>query len=98
MPSTLASIWGHIAAGVHFVGADGDLDPSANLAAIKTVHVIKLPDDDGVVKDLVVNKFQSKGYTVTSSTEKPTNVDAWVTYLDKWMWDLTMYMLELTHL
>lgn len=76
--------------------ATATVDPSANLGAIKTVHVVKLPDDDGVVKDLIVNKFQSKGYTVTSGTEKPANVDAWVTYLDKWMWDLTMYMLELT--
>jgi hypothetical protein len=76
--------------------ATATVDPSANLGAIKTVHVIKRPDDDGIVKDLVVNKFQSKGYTVTSGTEKPKNVDAWVTYLDRWMWDLTMYMLELT--
>lgn len=76
--------------------ATATVDPSANLGAIKTMHVIKLPSDDGIVKDLVVNKFQSKGYTVTSGTDKPANVDAWVTYLDKWMWDLTMYMLELT--
>jgi hypothetical protein len=76
--------------------ATATVDPSANLGAIKTMHVIKLPNDDGIVKDLVVNKFQSKGYSVTSGTDKPANVDAWVTYLDKWMWDFTMYMLELT--
>lgn len=76
--------------------ATATVDPSANLAAIKTMHVIKIPEDDGIVRDIVVQKFRGKGYTVTSDTEKPSNVDAWVTYLDKWMWDMTMYMLELT--
>ena len=28
--------------------------------------------------------------------EKPANVDAVATYVDKWMWDITMYLLELT--
>ena len=27
--------------------------------------------------------------------DQPDNVDAIVTYLDKWQWDLTMYMIEL---
>jgi hypothetical protein len=36
------------------------------------------------------------GYVATTSDAKRTDVDADITYLDKWMWDLTMYMIELT--
>lgn len=33
---------------------------------------------------------------MTTSTEKVAGVDAVVTYVDRWMWDITMYLLELT--
>jgi len=46
---------------------------------------------------LIADKLRSKGITVTTGTEPPvSNVEAVVTYIDKWMWDITMYMLELT--
>jgi len=37
------------------------------------------------------------GYRATTGPEDaaPDDVDAIVTYRDKWMWDITMYMLEL---
>jgi hypothetical protein len=76
--------------------ATATLDPSANLDAIKSMHVVQIPGSDGIVSNLIVDKLRSKGYTVTTSTEKTTQTDAVVTYLDKWMWDITMYMLELT--
>ena len=77
--------------------ATGSVDPSANLAAIKTVYVKKIPADDGGTNLLIADKLRSKGVAVTTGTEPPpSNVDAVVTYIDKWMWDITMYMLELT--
>ena len=33
---------------------------------------------------------------MTTGDKAPARVDALVTYADKWMWDITMYMLELT--
>ena len=46
---------------------------------------------------LIADKLRSKGVTVTTGVDPaPSNVDAVVTYVDKWMWDITMYMLELT--
>jgi hypothetical protein len=60
------------------------------------MHVVQIPESDGTVSGLIVDKLRSKGYAVTTSTEKTTQTDAVVTYLDKWMWDITMYMLELT--
>lgn len=77
--------------------ATGSVDPSVNLAAVKTVYVKKIPADDGGTNLLIADKLRSKGVAVTTGTEPPpSNVDAVVTYIDKWMWDITMYMLELT--
>jgi hypothetical protein len=77
--------------------ATGSVDPSTNLSALKTMYVKKLPEDNGGTNVLIADKLRSKGVTVTTGTEAPpSNVDAVVTYIDKWMWDITMYMLELT--
>jgi hypothetical protein len=77
--------------------ATATIDPSANLSSLKTLHVVKFPDDNGGVNTLIADKFRSRGYSVTSGDDKRTEgIDAIVTYVDKWMWDLTMYMLELT--
>lgn len=76
--------------------ATGSVDPSANLSAIKSMYVKKLADDDNTYT-LIADKLRTKGVTVTTGTEAaPSGVDAVVTYIDKWMWDMTMYMLELT--
>jgi len=70
-------------------------NPSA-LNSLKTMHVSKLEADGRGIDGLIADKLRTRGYTVTNGTEKPRSVDALVTYKDKWMWDITMYMLELT--
>jgi hypothetical protein len=76
--------------------ATGSVDPSANLSALKTMYIKKTAGDDNT-HTLIADKLRSKGITVSSGSEAaPGNVDAVVTYIDKWMWDITMYMLELT--
>lgn len=77
--------------------ATSSVDSSTNLSALKTMYVKKYPDDNADVNVLIADKLRSKGATVTTGTEAPpSGVDAVVTYVDKWMWDITMYMLELT--
>lgn len=77
--------------------ATSNVNPSTNLASLKTMYVKKIPADNGGVNVLVADKLRSKGVTVTTGDEvRPTNVDAVVTYSDKWMWDMSMYMMELT--
>lgn len=76
--------------------ATGSVDPSANLSSLKTMYVKKIPEDDNTYA-LIADKLRTKGVTVTTGTESaPGGIDAVVTYIDKWMWDITMYMLELT--
>ena len=75
------------------------VDPTANLAAIKRVHVVHQPEDGRNVNQLIADQLTKMGYSATTGDAKPKDakdVDAVVTYLDKWMWDLTMYMIELT--
>jgi hypothetical protein len=61
------------------------------------MYVKKIPADDGGTNVLIADKLRTKGVTVTTGTDSPpSGVDAVVTYIDKWMWDMTMYMLELT--
>lgn len=76
--------------------ATANLDPGIHLADVKTMHVKKYPDDNAKVDELIADKLRTKGVTVTTGPDVPKGVDAVVTYVDKWMWDITMYMLELT--
>lgn len=76
--------------------ATGSVDPSANLSALKTMYVKRIPEDENTYA-LIADKLRTKGVTVSTGMEAaPGGVDAVVTYIDKWMWDITMYMLELT--
>jgi hypothetical protein len=75
--------------------ATATVENPAALNGLKTMHVSKLAADGRGIDALIADKLRTRGYAVTSGTEKPSHV-ALVTYKDKWMWDITMYMLELT--
>lgn len=76
--------------------ATARVDPTADLKSMKTMHVVKISDETAGISTLIADDLRKRGYTVTTGTEKPSTVDAVVTYVDKWMWDMTMYLLELT--
>ena len=72
--------------------------PGSNLEAMKTFYVVKSPKDEKDVDQLIKDFLVKKGYSVTTGPEltPPYQADGVVTYIDKWFWDITMYMLELT--
>lgn len=74
-----------------------DIDPSADLVGLGTFYVAKAGHDERGIEVLIAAELNAMGKTATSGVDpKPTApVDAVVTYEDKWMWDITMYMLEL---
>lgn len=77
--------------------ATSNIDPKTDLSALKSMYVKKNPDDNRDINILITDKLRSKGIAVTTEPEVPPgNTDATVTYIDKWMWDITMYLLELT--
>lgn len=76
--------------------ATAKVEPDTNLASLKTMYVKQLPADKRGVNEIIADKLRSKGVKVKTGVEEPTGTfDALVTYADKWMWDITMYMFEL---
>jgi hypothetical protein len=76
--------------------ATATVEPGANLAALKTIHVVRAAEDGRKINDLIAERLTQMGYAASTSDTKRADVDANVTYVDRWMWDLTMYMIELT--
>lgn len=77
---------------------DSQLAPGANLAEVKNLYVVRLEKDERGIEKLIADRLNLMGKSATSGERSaiPANVDAIVTYQDKWMWDLTMYMIELS--
>jgi hypothetical protein len=78
--------------------ATASLTPGTDLARISTLYVVKSPEDERDINELIKASLARRGYAVTTGADrKPdTKADALLTYADKWFWDITMYMLELT--
>lgn len=76
--------------------ATATVDPSANLDKLRVVQVKKLDGEDGTIQKLIAGNLRKRGMEVTEDNKAPEKLDAVVTYADKWMWDFTMYLLELT--
>jgi hypothetical protein len=78
--------------------ATASLTPDADLNKVKSVYVVKLPADSHNIDELIKTNLIKRGYAATTGPElkPPYPADAVLTYVDKWMWDITMYMLELT--
>ena len=75
----------------------GDVDPSVDMNSYETFYVAHNPDDKRDLEKIIAAELNGIGKTATSGTEPtaPDGVDVLVTYDDKWMWDITMYMLEI---
>jgi hypothetical protein len=76
--------------------ATATADPALRWDTLRTLHVKQLEGEDGSTKKLIAEKLAASGFKVTADPEPNPQADAVVTYVDKWMWDITMYMLELT--
>lgn len=72
--------------------------PGTDLSRLKTYYVQKLPADGRGVEQLLADRLTVMGFIATSgASDTPLSpVDAIVTYQDKWMWDITMYMIQLS--
>jgi len=76
--------------------ATASVEPSARLGDIRSVHIVRLPADERKINQLIADRLGQMGLVATTGDDKRRNVDAIVTYLDRWYWDITMYMIELT--
>lgn len=78
--------------------ASATLSPGVDLTTAKTAYVVKQPKDNHAINDLIAANLEKRGYAVTRGPElsTPYPADVAVTYVDKWMWDITLYLIELT--
>jgi hypothetical protein len=86
------------AAGCAVNRADAMLMPDADLSKVKTLYIVHSDaSKHDADKDLQA-AFERRGFVVTTGPAHtpPYAQDAVVTYVDRWMWDITMYELELT--
>ncbi len=75
------------------------VSPDADISKIKTFYVVKGATDGRGIEMLIKNNLSKRGFDATAGPELAQSayqVDAVVNYVDRWMWDITMYMLELT--
>lgn len=73
------------------------VDPATRLSDLKTMYVQKIPEESRGINVLIVDKLATKGVKATTGEgPPPEGIDAVVSYIDRWMWDITMYMIELT--
>jgi hypothetical protein len=79
--------------------ATATLSPGADLSTIKSFYVVHQPKDTHQLQNLIRDRLLSEGYKATSGPESErssSQADSIVTYVDRWMWDITLYLLELT--
>lgn len=78
--------------------ATGSLTPGVELKKTDSYYVVKQPKDGRGVESIIASQLAERGFEVSygPAEDMPEETDAKVTYIDRWMWDITMYMLELT--
>lgn len=74
-----------------------EYSPGVNLASLKKIYVVHLPADGRRIDRLLADRLSLMGHQATygDKSQTPADAQAILTYQDKWMWDITMYMIEL---
>jgi hypothetical protein len=79
--------------------ATATLSPGADFTKLKTFYVVHQPKDTHGIHNLINDRLVKEGLNSTAGPEssQPTaGVDSIITYVDRWAWDITLYLLELT--
>ena len=78
--------------------ATGTFDPGQDIVGTDVFYVERFGPDNRDLHKTIADNLATRGYTVTygQAGEAPDDATIIVTYVDKWMWDITMYMIELT--
>ena len=79
--------------------ATATLSPGAELSRVKSYYVVHQPKDTHGIHNLIRDRIAKESLTATAGPELPQSsyqADSVITYVDRWMWDITLYLLELT--
>ena len=94
----LVLVVGFFSTGCSTVSVTSEVSPNADLTSLKSFYVVKVPNDDEGIDQMITSELTGMGYQAESGLDAkpPTEVDAILKYNDRWAWDMTMYMIELT--
>lgn len=78
--------------------ATASLTPGTDISKAKSFYVVKDSEDGRRLDELIKSNLVKRGYQATNgpAMKLPYKSDAVLTYVDKWFWDITMVMSELT--
>jgi len=78
--------------------ATGTIAPGKELVQTDVFYVEHFEPDRRNFHQSIADNISLRGYTATAGEEgqTPEGADVLVTYIDKWFWDITNYMIELT--
>jgi hypothetical protein len=93
----LLLVGGMLFSGCVVTQLNAEVAPEAKLDDIKKIYVVRLEKDTRGVEKLIADRLNVMGKEATAGEKSavPADAEAIVTYQDKWMWDITMYMIEL---
>ena len=71
--------------------------PGSDLSNISRLYVVHFEPDMRNLHDVIRDELIEMGFQADSGPESkiPNDIDAIVTYEDRWFWDITNYMLQL---
>lgn len=84
-------------AGCAIVDLRSSILPDTDISGLRSFYVIANAEDPGKIHEKIRDAFIQMGFESASGpkSQTPGNIDALVSYDDRWFWDITNYMIEL---
>ena len=71
--------------------------PGSDLSKINRFYVVHFAPDKRNLQNVIRDELKEMGFQADSGSESeiPNDIDAIVTYEDRWFWDISNYMIQL---
>jgi len=78
--------------------AIGVQSPNFKASSMSSLYVVHQPKDNRHINVMIKADLVKRGYKVDTGSKEdiPKHIDGLITYIDKWQWDITNYMIELS--
>lgn len=76
---------------------NANVSPDQNMDRLGKIYVARFEPDKRGLNQIIAEELNKLGYHATygETKDKPKSTNVVVTYSDKWMWDITMYMIAI---
>jgi hypothetical protein len=73
----------------------GQLTIPSEVAGKSSYYVEQSPQDERNLSALIAERMRARGLNATAGAPGPVKPDFVVTYVDKWYWDMRMYLADM---